>query len=367
MKYLVALFILLMPIPLLSMDKNSYSNACMVYSGNPAMGNSYALVQGGLMAASIMMNHPKVSPALDLITKNARKSAFIAPALIAYNSGDIKDSIMYRLPKFNNYMDLCLDKGLKKILFYGGIALTAYLFYTETLEYLSQGALTKIFNPLKLQSREVKELARQNHDANIDIDNKVSALALQAKKTAHQLSSWTKEVDAKQNLLMHKANELKSIEQTNARGIADLKLLISQIDIPLLTQKVQEIESNCESQQQAILEATAQINYATKLNKEQLRVQVEQAHKKHASRAMVNRTLVGELSDDIDTFFTKVIALANSVYTNRSKINYALELAQKIEKKIEDLEQLSDSGSEASETSDSEDDDNFPRGQGGSK
>lgn len=368
MKYIIALITLLISVPLVGMDKGIHQkNACMLYSCSPALNNHHALMQSGLMVSSFIVNHPKVAPVLNKAATEARKGAFIIPALIAYNSENIKNSIMYQLPEFNTYVDTCLDKGVQKTLFYGGIALAGYLFYTETLGYLTQGALTRIFKPLKLQSSNLKKLAGQDHVDTLTIDTQVDQLAMQAKKTVDQLVAWQEQSEEKHKLLASKTNTLKSIEQSNGQAILQLQQLIEQINIPQLTQAVQDIAKGCESHKQIFQEVIAKTHEAIKKHNLQLTTQVKQAVQQHKSRASTIQVVATELSRDVDAFFNKIITLANSVYTTRARINYALELAEKMDTQIKELDDLSDSGSETSEVSDSEDDSDFPRGQGGSR
>ena len=330
MKYSL-LFTLLMCMPMVGMDKNYTNNACMMYASEPSMRNSHTLLQSGLMASSLVMYHAKKSPTFNATIKKARQGAFIVPALIAYNSDAIKNSIMDQLPPLNPYVDVCVDKGIKNTLLYGGIALAGYLFYTETLEYLTKRDLTKIFEPLKLKSQQVRIMAGKDHDDTQVIDMQLTALSVQAKKVVKQLADWEQSTKQKEESIALRTKQLQLIQQGNAQAIGELKALIEQINIPALTEAVKEIEKNCKTQKDAIQKEFARTREIIEFNGKHRAAQIAQATQTHTSRAHVTKMLSQELSSDVDALFEQVIVVANQVYNTRSRLDYVCELAGKLE------------------------------------
>lgn len=322
--------------PLVGMQKKA-TNACMAYSPNSILYQNYASMPGGMwiLAAQAVAHHPKISPIIDATTKKARQASFIVPALVAYNSEAVKNAVMGQLPPMNPYFSVCIDKGIQKTLLYGGVSVAAYLFYTQTLGYLSKSALAQIFEPIKQKVKNVRRLAEIDYADTLDIDQKIDALSAQVKTVIASLKDYEKTSAAKQESITLKTQALKSIQQANAQEVIALQKLIAQINIPELTDAVKRIAA-----------------------------QIQETAQTHAHKANVNNILINGMAEDVDTLFNKVLTLANSIYVAQARIEHILELAEKIKGQIKGLEQMSDSASEFS--GDESEDEDFPRLPSGS-
>lgn len=371
MKYKMMLFILLsMSIPVIGMGKDSNANACMIYSNlTTTVPNMYCtLMQAGVAAAHFAMNHPKISPIIDKATAKAREGAFIMPALIAYNSEAIKNGIMGQLPQLREPFNTCLDTTIKKTLVYGGIALTGYLFYTQTWGCLTKGNLAKIFAPLMSKAEINKELAHHQYMQAIQSTKMVEKMQKQA-NTIRQNFETAQIASEIRNLQINtKTIKLTRINEQNEQASEQLQRVLDEVNIPALTSTINTIENkyneNIKEKAASIQETQESIEKNTK----KFVIELKQAMQVHLNRSHVNQIMTKELESDVDNFFEKVITLANSIFATRCQLQYALCLTEKIEQQAEKLQQMSDSESEYA-TSDDESESGIllPRGMGSSK
>lgn len=342
MNYSKIVFLLILScMPLVGMQKKT-TNACMAYCPNSVLYQDYVSLPsmaGGMwmITAQAVAHHPKISPIIDATAKKARQASFIVPALVAYNSEAVKNAVMGQLPLMNPYLNVCIDKGIQKTLLYGGVSVAAYLFYTQTLGYLSKGALAQIFEPVNQKVKNVKRLAEIDYVDTLDIDQKIDALSMQVKTVIASLKDYEKTSAAKEEEIVSKTQTLKSIQQTNAQEVRALQELIAQINVPELTDAVKRIVA-----------------------------QIQETAQTHAHKANVNNILINGMAEDVDALFNKVLTLANSIYDTQDRIKRILELADQIKGQINGLKHMSDSASGSSTTSDESEDEDFPRSPSGS-
>lgn len=413
---MITLFALLLGTPALPMNK-SVASACMMYIAPSKSDVQNALMQTGMVTAQMALAHPKIAPMVDKTAKVARQSAFVVPALVAYNSQAVTTSIMNGLQIAGSYLDelkqvntstviqelprlypqlknihpllgvipdqagkinesgfcssvanVALDKTLQKTLYYGGIAVAGYLFYTQTLEYLSKGKLQEIFAPLAQQSKHVKEKAHTNLHDTIVLDAQVNKLSEKTKDLAKRMHTYQKASSQKHVQLSDRTQQLEQIQHDSKQQVEQLNQLLNKIDIPLLTNGVKEIERTSKQNTKSV---KATIKNTVKKIAEQMQTtcnRVGQAAEAHAGRAVVNHTVTQVISSDADSFFTKVLELAQSIYMTSNKINEALELASRIQEEVDRASDSSDvSDSEVDSESDTDGVEIVPRRAGSSR
>lgn len=398
-------------VPAVPMHK-SVASACMVYGAPSKTDIQSALIQTGLVSAQMALAHPKISPIVDKTATIARKSAFVVPALVAYNSETVKNRILQGLEIAGTYFDelkngnavqlvqqlpviypqlknmhpllgvypdqmvkhgqtgacstiahLAMDKTIQKTLYYGGIAIAGYLFYTQTLEYLSKGKLYEIFAPLKQKIGEVKDNARKNLQDTYRLHDHVAQLAKQAQNLAQRMDGYHKAVQDEHSQVAITTAELEKIQKANEQEVKQLRELLNDINIPALTDAVNKIVDNSKADKASLKNSMHQLR-ANILQQIKTSAEiVERAAQSHEPRAIANGMIANELSSDVEYLFTKVLELAQSIYLTSNEINQALELANKIRACTEE----SDSEASDSEVESDSDTDSVPRGQGSSR
>ncbi|CAN5164397.1 hypothetical protein BH09DEP1_BH09DEP1_8300 [soil metagenome] len=355
MKYLFSLLILFLPLA-------GMQNACMLYL-KPTKQDAYtALMQSGLTVAQMASRHPDVSSFVS-------RTAFIIPALVAYKSEAIKTSIMQQLPQLDEPFNTGVSLGIKQTLLYGGIALAGYLFYTQTWEALTKGALVKTFAPLAAKAKDIKQVAQQGCQSALELSKEVDGLQKSAKATKDKLAVFQTASNKRNDDILAQTRELKRIGAENLQASKQLNEVLKTINIQDITALVKGIEEKYAAQSESLLANISNMQSSFEKNSTELAMALNQLRQKHASRSTVNRMIAKEVESDSGELFTKIIALANTVYATKYRIQYALELLDDLESKVKAIQAMSDSDSEYI-TSDEESDfesQPAPRGLGGSR
>ena len=366
MKKLLLLLSLSASMPLVGMEK---LNACMLYCKPTKQDAHAAILKGGLITAQMASYHPKITAFANDAAQKALPVSFVVPAVVAWNSQALTNTIMNQLPEFNSVTSYCVGTGIQKTLFYGGSALTAYLLYKQTWNGLTKNSLAAIFKPQIEQGKKVRSLARISKQNATEIKNKVIEFGKQIeqnKQAQLELENAAGLDHAKLSLMTEK---LKKSDENYKRLLEQLDALVKEINIVELNDKIKSIERNQiahnEKSQIRLQNACNQIDsYQTKM------VDLLKFKDNELSQRFTALTILSSsLDEDINGLVNQVAFLTKALDESRSRTRKALEAFTRLSNAVTKSAALADSDSEYA-TSDDESDAEIillPRGAGGSK
>jgi hypothetical protein len=363
----VLLLLSLLSLPVVGMEK---FNACMLYCKPTKHDTQTAVIQGGLITAQIASCHPTIKAIINDATQKALPVSFVVPALVAWNSEAIKNTIMDQLPELNSAASYCLGSGIQKSLFYGGSALTAYLFYTQTWNGLTKNSLVNIFKPQIEQGKRVRSLARISKQNAADINNRVVEFGKQIEQNKQAQLELEKAASLDHAKLSSITEKLKKSEQNYKILLKQLDLIIKELNVAELNNQINAIEqrqlAHNEKSQMRLQDTHGQIDlYQTKMVNQ---LQVKDNELSQRFKALT--ILSSALDEDMAELINRTAFLAKVIDESRFRTHKMLESVHRLSKAVTESAILADNGSDSEYATDDDESDSeitFPRGAGGSR